>query len=112
MIHRVWWKVWVLFWFSRTGQMVQVVRSLLLREVWVSNPHTLPTTRFGTTSIFDLWSRPWGVARLGSLWSSSTPRKGSGSTTATTTCHRCNLDVWFWHKAAELNTAHSWHSKG
>jgi len=29
---------------------------------------------FGTTSIFDLWSKPWGVTTtVGSLWSSSMP---------------------------------------
>jgi len=44
---------------------------------------------FGTTSSsFDLWSRPWGVARLwvfAEFFRSPIPRKGSGSSTTTTT---------------------------
>jgi len=37
---------------------------------------------FGTTSFFDLWSRPWGVARLLGL-RALIPREGLDSTTTT-----------------------------
>jgi len=43
---------------------------------------------FGTTfSIFDLWCRPWGVARL--LCHAPIPRKRSGSTSTS-----CCSDLW------------------
>jgi len=64
-------------------------------------PTTEPLRRanFSTTSsIFDLWSRPWGVVRLLSLRGvSPLPilRKGSGSsnTTTTPTCTRCSTTL-------------------
>jgi len=38
---------------------------------------------FGTTSIFDLWSRPWRVVRLLEFLHENIPRKGPDSTTIT-----------------------------
>jgi len=58
-------------------------RSSPARHLWLGT----------TSSIFDLWSRPWGVAGL--LVSVKflhvlIPWKGSGSTTTTTTTYTCN----------------------
>jgi len=73
---------------SAGGHPLQELTHLLL-----DCPSSEPLRRaiFGTTSsIFDLWSRTWGVARVLGLHGVTPrprpiPRKGSGSTTITTT---------------------------
>jgi len=64
---------------SACGHPLQDLTHLLLMYCSASEP--LRRAIFGTTSyIFDLWSIPWGVARLLGL---PIPRKRSGSTTTT-----------------------------
>jgi len=65
------------------GEVVSPFRSI------VTGVETAPprwggeTLVLNRTSIFDLWSRPWGVARPLGLRGGTIPRKGSGSTTTT-----------------------------
>ena len=69
---------------SACGHPLQDLNHLLL-DCPASEP--LRKSVFGSSlSILDLWSRPWGVARLlGLRGVPPRPRKGSGSTTTTTT---------------------------
>ena len=70
---------------SACGHPLQDLNHLLL-DCPASEP--LRKSIFGSSlSILDLWSRPWGVARLlisAEFLRALIPRKGSGSTTTTT----------------------------
>jgi len=51
-----------------------------------------------TSSIFDLWSRPWGVVRLLEFLHAPIPRKGSDSTTITTLLYDSVSIQFQWNK--------------